>query len=145
MNLVAVLVAVVSALFLAFAALGMVRLVLRAVHASRAGEAEQERALVRELVGLVGLALWMGLAGFWAVTAPATYDVARYAQMSPREQRRLEFGIFWSGAGLVCLAVYALKYRSDRRRRQSDAAVARAIEDWRAGRRQDHARANHER
>jgi hypothetical protein len=57
--------------------------------------------------------------------------------MSRQEQKQLEFGVLWSGAGLVCLAVYTLHLRNAQRERRSDAAVARAIKDWRAEHGQD--------
>ena len=132
MNIVAVLVAGVSVLFVPFACAGVLSIVSQAIRASRAGNTEQEKALVRNLLGLIGLTVWMGLAGFWAFTEPATYDVARYTQMSRREQRQLEFGVLWSGAGLICLVGYALKQRNVHRRQRSDEAVAQAIEDWKA-------------
>ena len=132
MNIVAVLVAVIAVPFVLFACANVLSIISQAIRASRAGNTEEEKALIRSLLGLIGLAIWIGLAGFWAFTKPATYDVARYSQMSGREQRQLRFGVLWSGAGLVCLSVYAIQERSARRRQRSDEAVAQAIADWQA-------------
>ena len=132
MNIVAVVVAAVAVLFVPFACVNAFQIIAQAIHASRAGSTEEEHKLVRSLLGLIGLALWIGLAGFWAFAKPSTYDVARYSQMSRQEKKQLRFGVFWSGAGLVCLAVYAIQERSARRRQRSDEAVAQAIENWKA-------------
>ncbi len=130
MNIVAVLVVIVSVLFVPFACARIFDLVSQAKRVSGAGDTRQKEALVRDVLGLIGLTLWIGLAGFWAVTDRAAYDVARYARMSRQEQKRLEFGVLWTGAGFVCLTVYALSQRNARQRKQSDEAVARAIEEW---------------
>ena len=132
MNIVAVLVAGVSVLWVPFACARLLSIVSQAIRASRAGNSEQEKALVRDLLGLIGLTLCMGLAGFRAVTEPAVYDVTGYSQMSRREQRQLEFGVLWSGVGLVFLVWYALKQRRARQRQRNEEAVAQAIEDSKA-------------
>ena len=132
MNIVALLVGAISVLFVSFACVTMLRIVTQAIRASRANDTEEEKALVRNLLGAILFTVCMGFAGFWAFTDPATYDVARYSQMSRQEQKRLEFGVLFSGGGLLILAWYALQQRSARRRQRSDEAVARAIDDWKA-------------
>ncbi len=130
MNLVALLVAVIELLFLPFTLVGIVSLVRQAIRASRADSAGEEKALAGNLLSLILLAVWIGGAGFRAFTDPATYDVTRYTRMSGREQKKLVWGVLGSGAGFVCLAVYGLQQRNANRRRRSDEAVARAIEEW---------------
>jgi hypothetical protein len=130
MNIVALLVAAVAVLFALVACVTVPLMVSQAFRASRAGDAREEKAIVRSLFGLIGLTLWIGLAGFWAVTKPATYDVAHSAGLSRRGARQLRFGGLFVGRGPRLPGLYTppphLRKRNGKRR--SDAAVARALQ-----------------
>jgi O-antigen/teichoic acid export membrane protein len=137
MNIVAALVALLSVLSLAVAFACLIDTLLQAIRASRSHNREQETVHARALFGLIVIILCVGSAGFTAFTAPATYDVARYPQMSRREQKPLERNLCLGLGAMVYLGWYASQRWSARRQRRSDEAVARAIEDWKANHKHD--------